>query len=143
MKTPFFKVVVLGAFVLGLFFHSPITTHAQNPLQGGLNTTAQQSGIDVRQEPDAVLTNTTARIINGLLALVGVILLVLLIYGGILYMTAAGDDGRVAKAKGLMINAVIGLIVVILAYALAIFVIERLEATTTSDLKEFNDPVNN
>jgi len=41
-------------------------------------------------------------------------------------MTAGGNDEKVGKAKKMMIQGVIGMIIILLAYAIATFVIQRL-----------------
>ncbi len=65
-------------------------------------------------------------IITVALSLLGVIFLVLMIYGGYMWMTAAGKEERVAAAQNIIRAAVIGLVIVVLAYAVSYFVIERL-----------------
>ncbi len=64
-----------------------------------------------------------ARIINPLFALTGVAFLLLMIYGGFLWMTAGGEEGQVEKAQGIFRNAVIGLVIILAAYAITRFVI--------------------
>ncbi|MFH0814959.1 MAG: hypothetical protein V1902_02705 [Candidatus Falkowbacteria bacterium] len=56
----------------------------------------------------------------------GVVLTCLIIYGGFLWMTAGGDPGQVKKAKGYITDAIIGLIICILAYAITQFVVGKL-----------------
>ncbi|MFA6522000.1 MAG: hypothetical protein WCT24_00150 [Patescibacteria group bacterium] len=82
-------------------------------------------------------TNTTSmdigtfigtRIISPLLALLGVIFLVLVIYAGFMWMTAGGETAAVKKAKDILTNAVIGLVLVIIAYAATQFIITALTA---------------
>lgn len=57
-------------------------------------------------------------IISALLSLLGVIFIVLIIYAGFNWMTAAGDSAKVDKAKDTLFRAVIGLIIVVGAYAI-------------------------
>ncbi|MFH1632159.1 MAG: hypothetical protein ABIA47_04065 [bacterium] len=71
------------------------------------------------------LATMTGTVINVLFSLLGVTLLVLLIYGGVLWMTAGSSD-RVKKAKDIIINAVIGLVITAGAYAVAQFVVQSL-----------------
>jgi cytosine/uracil/thiamine/allantoin permease len=52
------------------------------------------------------------------LGLVGLIAILFLVWGGFQYITSAGDEEKLGKAKGTMINALIGLAIVLLAYAL-------------------------
>ncbi|MFH1412600.1 MAG: hypothetical protein ABIG10_01035 [bacterium] len=60
----------------------------------------------------------TGKILGAGLAFLGVIFLILMIYGGITWMTAGGNDEKVAKARKLLVAAVIGLIIVLSAYAI-------------------------
>jgi hypothetical protein len=55
---------------------------------------------------------------------VGIIFLFLLIYGGIFWMTARGNESQVEKAKNIITNSLVGLIIVLLAYAISVFVIK-------------------
>ncbi len=62
-------------------------------------------------------------IINVALSLLGLIFLTLIIYGGYVWMTAGGDESKVEKAKQTFGRAVIGLVIVICAYAIAHFAV--------------------
>ena len=64
------------------------------------------------------------------LGFVGVVFLILMIVGGLMWMTAAGNDERVNKAKSLITNAVIGMVIVFSAYAITYFVTSRLLPTS-------------
>ena len=65
-------------------------------------------------------------IIKVAVGVLGIVLTCLIIYGGFLWMTAGGDPGQVKKAKGYITDAIIGLIICILAYAITTFVIDKL-----------------
>jgi hypothetical protein len=71
-------------------------------------------------------------IINVALGLIGIIMVVLIIYGGYLWMTAAGDEKKVSKAKTILTDAVIGLVITLAAYAIARFVVQALVSATTA-----------
>jgi len=62
-------------------------------------------------------------IIKGILSMLGVALVVIIVYAGIIWMTAQGDSKKVEKAKDMIKNAVIGLIIVFAAYAITRFAI--------------------
>lgn len=70
------------------------------------------------------------RILEVVLSLMGLLLVVLLIIGGFIWTFSGGSEEKVKKAKGLITNAIIGLIIVILAYAAAHFVIGKLTEVT-------------
>ena len=65
-------------------------------------------------------------IINVFLFLIGALSVVMIIYGGIRYVTSAGDSGRVTSAKNTIMYAVVGLVVAILAFAIVNFVVGSL-----------------
>ena len=62
------------------------------------------------------------KIIGAVLSFVGVIFMVLIVYGGLTWMTASGNEKQVEKAKNLIVQAVIGLVVVLAAYAITKFI---------------------
>ena len=53
-------------------------------------------------------------------------------FAGYLWMTAGGDSGKVDKAKSYMLNAVIGIIIILAAYIITEFVIEQVSQTLNS-----------
>ena len=69
------------------------------------------------------LSTTISNIINAVLALVGVVALGVILYGGFRWMTAAGNEEAVGEAKKIITAGVIGLIIVIVAWAVVSFVI--------------------
>lgn len=64
-------------------------------------------------------------IINTLLFAVGIIAVIMIIVGGIRYVTSNGDSGQIASAKNTIMYAVIGLIVSLMAFAIVNFVITQ------------------
>lgn len=77
---------------------------------------------------EAKIQTVVGSIINGALSLVGLIFLILMVYGGFLWMTAQGDESKVEQAKKIISAAIIGLIVIMGAYAITFFVTSRLES---------------
>lgn len=75
---------------------------------------------------DAPLEDTIGSLIGVVLSVLGIVLLILVIYAGFLWMTAQGDSEQTKKARDIMINAVIGLIITLAAYAISSFVIDAL-----------------
>lgn len=76
------------------------------------------------------LTETIGSLIATLLAFLGVIFLILIIYAGLLWMTAAGNEDKVKKAQSILLSSVIGLIILLSAYAISYFVIGQLSTAT-------------
>ena len=62
--------------------------------------------------------NKVVNVINIFLYVVGFVAVVMIIYGGFLYMTSQGDAGKVQKAKNTILYSVIGLAIAVLAYVI-------------------------
>ena len=114
------KTILVSLILLSCLL---ITTPAL--AQYGLEKTAETAGI-----PEGLQEATPASIIGQIigiaLGLVGVIFLVLMVYGGFLWMTARGNTKQVEDAKNLIISAVIGIIIVAGAYVVTNFVLEAI-----------------
>jgi len=76
------------------------------------------------------LPKLIGQVIGVLLTMLGVILVCLIIYAGFLWMTAQGDPDKVKKAKAIIGNAVVGMVLVFAAYSIANFVIDKLVTAT-------------
>ena len=67
------------------------------------------------------LLGIMGRIVQTFLGLSGSIAFLGFVYAGVVYMTSAGDDKKVSQAKATMVNAVLGLIIIMLAFQLSDF----------------------
>lgn len=74
---------------------------------------------------DTLVDNVTA-ILNAVIGVLGLVCVVVMIIGGVNYMTSSGDTGKVKKAKDTILYGLIGLIVCVLAFALVNFVISSI-----------------
>jgi type IV secretory pathway VirB2 component (pilin) len=83
-----------------------------------LSQTAEGAGFF--QDDSNNINNLTQTIINTVLSFLGVIFTIIIIYAGIKWMTAEGNPESITKAKGMLKNAVIGLIIVLAAYAISV-----------------------
>ena len=79
------------------------------------------------------LPEIMGNVIKVFLSIVGVIFLVLMVYAGYLWMTAQGEEAKVEKSKDTIKAAVIGLIIVVAAYAITSFVVTGLIAASGAD----------
>ena len=71
----------------------------------------------------ADLKDTVINIINWVLGLLGIIAVIMILYGGFMWLTAGGNEDKVGSAKKIISAAVIGLIIVLLAWAIVNFVL--------------------
>lgn len=72
-----------------------------------------------------------ATAIKAFLGLLGIIFIFLMVLAGYHWMTAAGDEQKVTKAKDTIRTAVIGLIIIVAAYSITYFVLSALGKSTT------------
>lgn len=72
------------------------------------------------------------RIVEYLMGLVGVIAVLMLIWGGVMYMTSAGNEEKINTAKKIITGAIIGLVVALLAYLIVDQVIKALTGAGAS-----------
>lgn len=77
---------------------------------------------DVRQ--------TAARLINVALGFLGIIAVVIVLIGGFKYMVSGGNDEKTADARRLIVSGIIGLAIILSAWAITSFVISRLITAT-------------
>lgn len=89
-----------------------------------INKTVKLGGGDVRE--------TAARLIDIALGLLGLITFGLILYGGFLYMTAGGNDEQIGTAKKYIINAIMGLVVILASFAIVQFIFKSLSDATGS-----------
>ena len=100
-------------------------TNSANPAGAGANA-ARGDGTPA----DLVGANGVfTRITNTVLYAVGIISVIMLIYGGLRYVVSGGDSKKVTDAKNTILYAIIGLIISLLAYAIVNFVLKSVIGT--------------
>lgn len=109
----------VAAQVVALAVAEP--TGADKALQG-LNATGNIGyGVkDVIKTP--TLSETIGKVVGAVLAFLGVAFFVLMIYGGYTWMFSMGNEQTATKAKDIIIAAVIGLVIVLMAYAITEYI---------------------
>lgn len=113
-------IFAIFAMVFGIGLMAPSVVSAES-VMGEICKNDNQSVLCKEQKTD--LMGYVKIITNTLLFILGVLSVVMIIYGGITYTISAGDAKQVEKAKGTILYSVIGLIVAILAGAIVNFVL--------------------
>jgi len=125
MNKKLLAYAMTGVFCLALL--APMTASAQTL---GSNDILDPNFSDDTGLGQADLTTTIAQLIRVALGFLGVIAVVIVLYGGVMWMTAGGNEDRVTKARKIMTAGLIGLIIILAAYAIASFVISNLLSAT-------------
>lgn len=119
------KLLVIPFLLFG-FLAVPCIALATTPAEG-LITTAQTAGYEQVSYLDVI-----SALFQVVLGTLGVVFVVFIVYGGFLWMTAGGGAEQVKKAKGILTNSIIGLIIVIASYAFTVYILERLVRAVTA-----------
>lgn len=90
---------------------------------GGFGQHAKDGLRQVGGENGLTIGDIVTKVINFLLFAVGLVAVIMIIYGAIQYTTSAGDTAKITTAKNTILYAIVGLIVAIIAYSLVNFVI--------------------
>ena len=116
----------LGAFAC--LFSSRLLASATS-VQEGANA-ARAEGMPTELIGD---NGVFSRITNTVLLIVGLISVIMLVYGGLRYILSGGDSKKVTDAKNTVLYAIIGLIISILAYAIVHFVLNSVIGVGTTN----------
>lgn len=116
------KISAISAAVLALIM--PAIVFADT-FTANLDTVQGQTSVGTTP-----MVTLIGNIINVVMGLLGVVAVLVILYGGFMWMTAAGNEEKVGKANKLIIAGIIGLVVIFAAFAIASFVISNLGAQT-------------
>jgi type IV secretory pathway VirB2 component (pilin) len=86
-------------------------------------------GVGLGQKDD--VKTIAANIINIVLGFLGIVAVVIIIFSGFKWMTAAGNEEQVTEARKMLLQAIAGLAIVFLAWGIASFVLTQLKDATT------------
>lgn len=126
-KTKFKKIIglLVLSFVLflGVFYFSPVLAQSTDTLGiAAVDKSISLGGDDIRV--------IIAKIIRAVLGLLGLVAVVIVIYGGFTFMTAGGDEEKVARGKKILINGLIGLAIILCSFIIVQFVLGKLGEAT-------------
>ncbi|MBU1921907.1 pilin [Patescibacteria group bacterium] len=85
---------------------------------------------DTLELGDRDIRATIASIINVAMGLLGIVAVVIILYGGFTWMTAGGNEENVSKAQKIIVSGIIGLALILASWAIARFVLESLVTAT-------------
>ena len=100
------------------------TTSAQNAQNG-------VAGLAGRTNSEQNLTAMIGTILNIVYGVIGIVTVIMIILGGVNYATSQGDSTKVKKAKDTIMYGIIGLVIVLLAFAITNFVLSGITGNAT------------
>ena len=112
----FLVLVPMEVFALSALDDTGLKTTARVGYTGDEDTQLSTAGV-IMDIPTAI-----GKVIGAGLSFLGIAFMILIIYGGFMWMFARGNDQAVGKAKEIIQAAVIGLVIVLSAYAITTFI---------------------
>ena len=119
-------VVMVIAMALLMTIPLAVGATAHDPF--GIDYAAGTGLVGGTSGPD--LRVVIANIIKTAMGFLGIIAVLIILYGGFKWMTSAGSDEKVGEAKKIITSGIIGLIIIVTAYAIATFVVTSLLTAT-------------
>lgn len=119
-------IAIVGSFITaaGIYENKAYADSAADLIKQGADSTGQQ---DSRSAGDIAKD-----VVNIMFFIVGIMAVIMIIWGGIRYVLSAGNSAALTSAKNTIMYAVIGLIVAILAYTIVNFVINTVSGNSGS-----------
>ena len=96
-------------------------------MDGGAAGQAAKGVEDVNPGASTDLTGQIQLILNAVYVVIGIVAVIMIILGGVNYATSQGDPAKTKKAKDTILYGIIGLIIVLLAFAITTFVLNALK----------------
>ena len=90
---------------------------------GSTRATWDKSIAECNVQEDNSLMPTINTIINVIMGILGLVAVLVIILGGVQYVTSTGDAAKVKKAKDTIMYGIIGLVISLLAFAIVNFVL--------------------
>ena len=110
----------------------PTNLNSQGCIQWALNQASSKADLGTAGYVEStIIAQTVGTIISYILGFLGVIFLVITVYSGIQWMTAGGNEEKVTKARTRLINATVGLVIIMAAYAITWFVTSKIKSSIT------------
>ena len=124
----YMKKIFFSLFFIFLFFFAPLANASilSPEVRSKINANTEQFNTSAGYDSGTDLLGVIRTVIVAILSLLAVIFLVLLIYAGFKWMTAAGDSDDVKKAKATLKTAIIGLVIIFASYGLTYFIFNQM-----------------
>ncbi len=101
-------------------------TALNKSLQCGVDVTANPNcSVDSSVNTEGTVTNIISTGLNLFSLAVGIVAVVMMIVGGLKYITSGGDSGNVTGAKNSILYAIVGLVIVALAQVIVKFILKK------------------
>jgi hypothetical protein len=135
MKKNFFifSALVFLLFISFLPFNIALAVEdGGSMLRDGIDRSANVSGLKPAEGSDISLPVMIGQFLKGGMVLLGLLFLILVIYAGIGWMTAGGEEKKATSAQKTIVSAAIGLVITLLAYQITSYIISNIQVVPTA-----------
>lgn len=129
-KNSFFRFIVVATTILCCAIPAILTSGVALAQNSGLEATAKAAKLSTENISIATLIG---RIVYIILSFLGIIFVILLIYGGFMRMTSQGNSEKNKTANGIITSAIVGVIIILASYTITAFILGRVESAVTQD----------
>ncbi len=135
------SVFLLGKIALATSSPSVVdTTFGLDYVEGTNPEMSDEEGIKLGAKDPRTIA---VKIINVSLSVLGIIAVIIVIYGGFVWMTAEGNEDKISKARGILKSGVIGLIIILAAWGIVTLVFNKLGVSTGVSTGDHSTSTNN
>lgn len=121
------KFIFLVAVIFAAQFIFAFNCLAEGDMTGALDSLANGAGYKTDQAAsDTFLAETIGSLIGKILEIIGIIFLLFMIYGGWIWMKAKGNAEQATRAKNILIDSIIGILIIMAAYIFTFFILKSL-----------------
>jgi hypothetical protein len=118
---------IIGKISLSMLILTPAVVLAQGIKDAGDKLTfMREKGVGLSSN----FQGLTGTVLSAIFYVLGTVFLILMIYGGFVWIKAAGRDPEIDRAKKIIITAVVGMMVVLASYAITNFILGRVGSPT-------------
>lgn len=116
----FFTSLLTALSTLFVTISAHAQTAARDAALGGLNASGNAAGLATNTS----LPVRVGQLINGAMSIIGIIFLILTVYGGFRILLSRGESDKIKVGRETILYGVIGMIIVVISYALTDFVFD-------------------
>lgn len=132
LKSQTFREILIFAGLLSLVLTISVLFSEHTLAASLIDSTDNPDIISGATGGESSIKELVKTMLNFALSFLGFVATVMVIYGGILYVTSAGNDENVGKAKKILLYAVVGIVIILLSFALVNTILGAATDTSTA-----------
>ena len=129
MKKFIYFFILIATFSVCLSIQ-PVLVKAEDAGSTSFSRGLESTNGEVKLQTTGTVEERIGKVVGIVFGFSSIIFLIMIVYGGLLWMLASGNVASIKKARSTLIHAAIGLFVTLMAYQVASYVISKIAETT-------------